>query len=250
MGTREGEWSLGPGSFDPGEGAGEIAGDGGEDGVGFGQLGGADGGDAWLENARFFAGDGGEGFSQPGLVVVAYGGEEAEIGGDDISRVEASAEACLEDDPFEILAGEPSNGQSGGDFEEGRGVLPVGGDAAEAGEAFGNGFGGDHFAVGGNAFAEVDEVWGGEASGAVARGFKEGGQEGADRAFAVGARDMDEAEFFLWRAESLEEAARVFQAQLDSEELRAVEPVQSGSVIHSFGWMAREFPAVEYQGLR
>ena len=74
---------------------------------GFGCLGGGEDGDAGFDDAGFFGGDGGEGITEPLLVVHADGGDEGDDWGEGVGGVETPAHAGFEDDGFSAGAFEP-----------------------------------------------------------------------------------------------------------------------------------------------
>ena len=207
-----------------------------DDGAGFGGLG---GGEDWFggtDDACFFAGDFGEGVAEMFLVIKSDGGDDGDVGGDGGGGIEAAAHAGFEDEEFAVVFGEVFEGNGEGEFEEGGVVFPIFDQFAEGGEVADGVFFGDFSTGDADAFAEVDEVGGSEESGAAAGGAGHGVDEGADGAFAVGAGDVDDLGALRGEGEVFaKETARVVEAQLDSEELGGVEPVDGFLIGHWCG---------------
>src|SRR6266498_5108437 len=93
----------------------------------------------------------------------------------------------------------------------------------------------NHFSVNPNAFAKRDEVRGCEQAGTISLCVANRIDHGANRAFAIRSRDVNDLECrgacakrraFDTNAATtfVEQTLDVFQAELDSEALKAVEP--------------------------
>ena len=200
-----------------------FAGDGADGGFGFGREAAEDDGDIGFDDAGFFAGDFFEGVAEEFLVVEGDGGDDGELGEDDVGGVEAAAEADFDEGDVHFFAGEVEEGDGGHELEEGGEVVGV-----ECGEGFAMGLefgnvgadfvGGEGLAVDLDAFAEEDEVGGSIHAGGATGAAVDGLEYGADRALAVSAGDVDDGagEFGVAEAggEQLEAVDTVFGADL------------------------------------
>jgi len=220
VGAAEADGVAGEGFFDKLEGGLALIGDLRDDGAGFGGLGGGEDGFGGADDAGFFAGDGGEGIAEPFLVVEGDGGEDGDVGGEGGGGIEAAAHACFEDDEFAGMFVEMFEGDGEGEFEEGGVVIPVGNEFAQGGEVADGVLLGNFGAGDADAFAEVEEVGGGEEADAAAGGAGHGVDDGADGALAVGAGDVDDGGAVGGDGEVFaEESARAVEAEFDAEEL-------------------------------
>ena len=150
----------------------------------------ADGGAAAAQDAGFFVGDLFDGVAEEGLVVEVDAGDDGDVAVEDVDGIEPPAEADFEDHDVNLFADEDVGGGEGVELEIGeRDVVARGFNALEGGgdEAVENGL-----AVEGNAFVVAQQVGAGEGAGFEAGFSVYGGEEGADRAFAVGAADNDD----------------------------------------------------------
>src|ERR1035438_5430515 len=77
-------------------------------------------------------------------------------------------------------------------------------------------------------------MWRGEQADAQSRRTVNAFEHRACRAFAIGAGDVDEAEFILRIAGVRGELKRVLQPKIRAEHLQAVEKINSGGVSQTF----------------
>src|SRR4051812_41310529 len=126
-------------------------------------------------------------------MIVADGCDDGDDGRDGVRRIEASAHAGLEHNDLAGRAFEMPEGKRGGYLEEGGVRIPRLGDLADSRYASGDFIVADHLAVHLDAFAVGDEVRGGEEAAAVTSCAQDRVDHRADGAFAVRARDVDDA---------------------------------------------------------
>ena len=142
-------------------------------------------------------------------------GDDAGQRRDDVRRVQPSAEAGFPDDQVAFLFGEKFQRHDGDDFKKGR--VMIGGKLLEQRLNFRDQP--DHFIFGNQLAVDLDplakrnQVRRGEQADAQAGRAINAFQHRAGRAFAVGAGDVDEAEFFLRIARERGELAACFPAR-------------------------------------
>ena len=205
-----------------------------EDGKGVRVRGGGERRNVGLEDTGLLGGDGSDRRAEDGHVVESDLGDDRGQRRDDVGGVVPSAEAGLPCDEVDLGFGEPEQGEDGGELEEGgfqlrRSRLHGG---AKLGRQAGEGFVGNGSSIDADAFVESDEVGGGVEADATAGGAMDGVQHGADRAFAIGAGDVDEAEGFVGIADQAGEMARGLQSGLEAELLEREQVGQCLGVGH------------------
>ena len=163
-----------------------------------------------LDDPGFFPGDFFQRVSQPFLMVVPDRGEHGNDGRDGIGRIQPSAEAGLEHDQFAIVLLEMIQGQRGRNFKKCRMRVPSADHLSNGVETVRHFRLPDHFAVYANAFAVADEVRGGEETGAIAGRATDRIDHRADRAFAVGAGDVDDPLVFCRKVQLAKKTLNVF----------------------------------------
>lgn len=208
---------------------------------GGGVLGGVDEGDAGLQDAGFFGGDGLDGVTEPALVVEVNRGDGADVWGDGGGGVEPSAESDFEYRQSGIRAGEMLERHRGQRFK----VTRVVGQRAVLDQSFkacfdfaedgGELFVADGFAVDGDAFVHPAQVRRGVEPGAEARRAREGLDHGRHRAFPVGPGDVDDGEALLGVAEVLVHPAHALEVPFarPSFEAELQQPLDSFIVARS-----------------
>lgn len=144
---------------------------------------------------------------------------------DDIGSVQTAAQPYFKDAGVCGMLGEGEEGGGGSDFEE------AGPDAfghvQHAGQIMGERFVADQLTVEADAFVEADEMGRGEHMDAPAVCFERGAQEGAGRAFAVGACDMEDGRQRAVRiAQPVEQAGDTFKTQYVRTGRQRSEPIQ------------------------
>src|SRR5437762_2627191 len=123
--------------------------------------------------------------------------------------------------------------------------IPIGDQVANRGQAVGNRFLGNHFAIYTDPFAKRDEVRGGEEAGAIAPRATDRIDHGANGAFAVCACDVDDSKcrgaslgerraFDAANAATtfVEQTPDVFQAKFDPKALKAIKPGERLPIVH------------------
>src|SRR5437016_11903030 len=102
--------------------------------------------------------------------------------------------------------------------------IPISDQMANGGQAVGNRVFGNHFAIHANPFAERDEVRGREEAGAMSLRVTDRIDHGANGALAVCSGHVNDASSAKIHMQLGKESPDVFQAKLDAEALKAVEP--------------------------
>ena len=162
-------------------------------------------------------------------------GDDAGQRRDDVRRVEPSAKAGFPNHQVAFLFGEKFQRHDRDDFKKRR--VMVGGKLFEQRLQFCHQPDDFDFRnqlpVDLNSFAERNQMRRGEQPDAQSRRAINAFQHGAGRAFAVGAGDVDEAEFFLRIACQRGELERVFQPELRAEQTQAVKKLDGFGVSHT-----------------
>jgi hypothetical protein len=131
---------------------------------------------------------------------------------DDIGGVKAAAQTHFDDAGVGGMLGEGKKGGGGGDFEE-AGADPFC-DIEDAGEIGGQRFVGNQLAADPDAFVEAHQMGRGEDMDGLPVRFERGAQEGAGRAFAVGASNMEDRRQGAVRiADAVEQLGDALQTQ-------------------------------------
>ena len=177
------------------------------------------GGDAGFEDAGLFSGNRGDGIPEHSHVIPTDLGDHGSERGDDVGGIESTPEAGLPDNDIDLVFQEPEQGDDGGELEEGRfdGWLGGLGKVPDPFNQTGEGDIGNGHAIDPDAFTEPDQVGRGIEPGTPTGGPVDGIEHGADRALAVGAGDVDEAEGILGITGKGGQTARGLQAGLESE---------------------------------
>src|SRR5438477_6534651 len=123
-------------------------------------------------------------------------------------------------------------GEGGGDFKESRMRFPFYDVIANLGQRRRHRLFRNHLATYANALTESDEVRGCEQTGAIFLRATDRVDHGADRAFAIGAGDMNDARAGQVDMQLVDQPPDVFQSELDAEALKAVEPGERLPVFH------------------
>jgi hypothetical protein len=120
--------------------------------------------------------------------------------------------------------GEMFQRKRGRDFKEGWMRLPICDELANVRQASRDFIFRNHFAAYADALAERDQVRGGEESGPIVLGTADRIDHRADGAFAVSARDVNDARIAKIGMQVGDQSPNIFQPELDPEALKAVEP--------------------------
>ena len=161
-------------------------------------LGGADRGDAGLDDGGLLRGDLGQGAAEDVDVIEAEAGDGAGGGGDDVGGVEAAAEADFDDAEVDFVSGEVVERERRERFEGGDAApirerherINLGNGGSERFYALGEGGLGDGLAVDLDALADGVQVRRGVEADLEAGGLAGGGGHGADAALALGPRHV------------------------------------------------------------
>jgi len=195
-----------------------------QDTFGTAALGGTHHGPSGLDDARLFRGDGLDGIAQPARVVHRNGGDDRDNGINRIGGIQTPSHAGLEHHDIAAPPGKPPKRQHRRQLEVGGRVVPgLRGPAQEA-EPGGNARARDGPPIDPDPFGKIHEM-GGRVEAAAKPGFAQTGiKHGADRPLAVRAGDMDHGRARV--AGCFEQAAGVFEAELDAELLRRKQPIE------------------------
>ena len=90
----------------------------------------------------------------------------------------------------------------------------------------------DHLAVHPNSLAVGDEVRGGEEPGTITVRAADGIDHGADRAFAVGAGNVNDALIFSGDVQLAQRALDILEPELDPKALGSVKPGERLCIVH------------------
>ena len=194
-----------------------------------------EGGGTGLDDAGFFAGDGGVRFTEPTRVVEAHVGDHAGQRRDDVCRIEPAAHAGLPQHDVALLLGEVAERHHHDHLEKCRRLAfrKGGHPFAQPGGQPGNGGLGDQFAVYLHPLTKGNEVRRGEQPGAQAGLAVDRLEHRADRALAVRAGDVNKTQPLVRRTGQPREPPRIVQAKLGSEHPQ-VEQVLNGLWIGHF----------------
>ena len=181
---------------------------------------------AGLDNACLLSGDLGQGVPQHLLMIEADGGDHRDFGKQRVGGVQTAAHAGFQHHPLGLPPGKPFHGQDKSEFKE-RGMrIPVLDLVTQPGQPLGGFLPVDHALLITDALAKLDEVRRGEKADTGARRVQQAVDKGAHAAFAIGARHMDELLPRCRQLQLAQQPRRVFEPQLDPEQLGAVKPVQ------------------------
>ena len=146
---------------------------------------------------------------------------------DHIGRVEVAAEPDFQDQRVGGMAREGEKRRRRGDLEKGDRRAGIG--ALAFFQSRGEFFFGDQRAGKADALVEAHQMRRGIDMHAIARALQHRAQIGADRTFAVGARDMDDRrQFFLRMAERRQQALDAIQHQIDALGMKRQQPLENG----------------------
>ena len=205
-----------------------------DDAQGAGIVGGGEGWNAGLDDAGFFAGDFGQGLAQPLLVVQLHIGNDAGQRGDDIGGIQPPAQARFPDHQAALLLVEILQRHDRDGLEKSGMRLraqALHGGAEVAGQPC-DVFPADEMAVHLDAFGKGNQVRRSEQAHPPAGGAVDAFQHGASRAFAVGARHVDEPQAVLRIAHGRRQAEGVVQAQLHAKKAQAVKVFNGLGIRH------------------
>ena len=149
-----------------------------------------------------------------------------------VGGVEPAAHARLQNSDVDPGSGKMLQGEGGGNFKEGGMRFPVCDEIANLSQRRRHRVLRNHLATQANAFTKSDEVRGGEQTGAIFLRATDRIDHGANRAFAVGAGDMNDARAGQIDMQLVDQPPDVFQSELDAEALKAVEPGERLPVVH------------------
>ena len=190
----------------------------------------------------FLFGDFSESRAEPLGVIERDRRENADVGGDCSSGIEAAAHAGLEDDELAVAVTEVSHGKSEAELEKGRMVFPVSDEFTKFGEEGGSFVFRDIDSAHANTLTIVNKMRGGEKAGAHGDATGEGIDESAGGAFAIGACNVDYLRGVLREGEEVaQKTGRIFKPQLDPKHLGGVEPVDCFLVVHGGSGYALSF---------
>ena len=189
---------------------------------------------AGFDDAGFFGGDFFEGVAEPLLMIEGDVGDDAGQRRDDVGRIEPSAEAGFPNHEVAFLFAKKFQRHHRDDFKKRR--VMVGGKLFQQRLQFrdepDNLVFGNKLPVELNPFAEGNQMWRGEQPDAQAGRAVNAFEHGAGRAFAIGAGDVDEAEFFLRITRECGQLECVFQPELRAEQTQAVKKLNRFGVGH------------------
>ena len=187
---------------------------------------------ARLDDAGLFGGDFCQRVAEPLLVVEGDVGDDAGQRRDDVGRVQPPAQAGFPDHQVAFLFGEKFQRHHRDEFKKRRVMVrreiasSSGCNSSDQPDDF---VFRNQLAVDLNPFAERNQMRRGEQPDAQSRRAINAFEHGAGRAFAVGAGDVDEAEFFLRIARQRGELEGVFQPELRAEQTQAVEKLDGSA---------------------
>ncbi len=183
---------------------------------------------ARLGDARLLGGDLGDCVAEERLMVDAELGDAADQRrGDDVGRVQPAAKADFDDAGIGRMFGKGKEGHRRRHLEEAR--PDVARNIEHAGEIGGQRIIRDQRSVQPDPLIEAHQMGGGEHMDAAPFRLQRGAQEGAGRAFAVGARDMEHRRQRAMRvAQPLQQAGDAVQPQYVRPRRQCGEPVELG----------------------
>ena len=192
-------------------------------GSGVGDLMGDDDGGAVLDDAGLLVSDLGDRGAQPTLMLAPDGGNDGDVGADDVRGVPSPAQAHLDDGHVDGIVGEGGQSHDGQDLEEGQ-ARPTGGLGAlvDHGDVRGHVLPGgdepfltDRFTVEADALTDGGQMRGGEATGAHAAGGQKALGHTGGGGLAVGAGDVNGTVGALGVAQEIKDGLDPFQGGLD-----------------------------------
>ena len=134
---------------------------------------------------------------------------------DSVGRVESATEAGFQNDDVDLGRGKMLQGERGCDFEKRRMRVPARDQRANSGQSRGRLVFRNHFAVYADAFAEGNEVRGGEEAGAMTLRARDRIDHGADRAFAIRPRDVNDPRIAEIDMQRLDQPINIFETKFD-----------------------------------
>src|ERR1700676_2369320 len=175
-----------------------------------------------LDDPCFFARDFIEGIAEPFLMIEIDRRDDRDIRLDSVRGVEPSTQPGFQNNDVDLGLGKIFERERSRDFEKCRMRFPIADQLTNGRKTVGNRALRNHLAVYADAFAKGNEVRGGEEAAAIALCARDRIDHGANGAFTVRARDMNDARFRQIDTQLVNQALDILETEFDPETLQRV----------------------------